>query len=79
MPDKDKGGIFGFGLLGSRDRMERCRKTNAPEDSEKTIRICKLLREAREDELQAKGLYLEITAAINDLPPHQREEWHIIL
>lgn len=27
MLDKDKGGIFGFGILGSRGTMERCHKT----------------------------------------------------
>lgn len=25
-----KGGIFGFGILGSQEKMERCRKTKAP-------------------------------------------------
>lgn len=27
---KDKGGILGFGILGSREKMERCHKTQAP-------------------------------------------------
>jgi len=40
MPDKkDKGGIFGLGLLGSRERMERCRKT---EDEEPELPLEKL-------------------------------------
>ena len=30
MPDKKDSGIFGFGLLGSRKKMERCRQSSNP-------------------------------------------------
>ena len=37
---KDKGGILGFGILGSREKMERCRKSDGkPKESDFGIKV----------------------------------------